>query len=216
MRVPSLPGYEVGKVAYGDGFQAAVIFTCAECAETHAERFPGGGLSPEYAAKRARLRGWVVEPRRHSGNRCPACIARTKPPKKAAPASAPPLIPIPQETTNVVELPKPAPKIVAAPPRQPTSQDRVRIRGMLDKTFDDGVGCYLDGYSDQKIGEELKLPWSFVQEIREAAYGPIRVDPEIAGLRAQLVGLGTKIEALMKEQYALVERLAAIEKKRAA
>lgn len=106
----------------------------------------------------------------------------------------------------------------AAPnlPREPTAQERAKIRTALETHFDDATGCYLDGYSDQRIGTDLNLPWAMVTKIREAAYGPIRVDPEIAGLRAEMTAIGSKIEALVREQQGALARLAAIEKKRGA
>jgi len=74
----------------------------------------------------------------------------------------------------------------------PPSDARVAIRTALDKHFDDKVGVYLDGMSDEKIASELAFPRKWVSDIRDAAYGPIRENPEVTVLKAE-------IEALRKE-----------------
>lgn len=203
-------GAEIRSVKYGDRFQPAVVFTCAGCGTERAERFPNFNVSPQHAAKRARRDGWIAEPDQAGANHCPACILARR--AKAAGDKPEPKKETTDVTTTVTSMQKPA----AALPRDPTQQERVKIRGMLDQHFDDATGCYLDGWSDQRIGADLNVPWAIVAKIREAAYGPIKVDPELAGLRAEATGLGTKIEALMKEQYALIERINAYSKKRGA
>lgn len=214
MSRPSRAGFDIKTVPYGDSHQPAVVFTCKGCKVTHTERFATGSLSPEHAAKRTRLLGWKVEPDRSSANECPKCIAKRRAAAKGdkAPSVASPLIPK-QENANVVELPKPAAKPEPVVPREPTSQDRFRIRAVLDKQFDDVEGCYLDGYSDQRVGEELKLPWSFVQKIREAAYGPIRVDPEMVALRAEHKRLSEALEGIGKELAPLSEQVEDLRKR---
>jgi hypothetical protein len=103
-----------------------------------------------------------------------------------------------------------------APLRDPTPEERMRIRRILDTRFDDGAGCWLDGYSDQKAGEEAKVPWAMVTRIREAAYGPIRVDPEIAALRAEMAQIARDLVALNDKHAAAVKRLDNLNAKRAA
>lgn len=55
-----------------------------------------------------------------------------------------------------------------------------------------------------------------VTKIREAAYGPIRVDPEVAGLRAEIGNAQRQIDAMSTSLASLKARLDALEKKRAA
>ncbi|EME69899.1 hypothetical protein H261_10859 [Paramagnetospirillum caucaseum] len=90
--------------------------------------------------------------------------------------------------------------------RPATPDERMRIRHKLDGVFDDAKGMYLDGYSDQRVAEELKLPRKMIEQIREAAYGPIRTDPEIEQLR-------TDITSLVSQASALANRLAEVEKR---
>jgi hypothetical protein len=102
----------------------------------------------------------------------------------------------------------------AKPPaglRDPTQAERLKIRSILDKAFDDNAGCWLDGYSDQKAGEEIGVPWALVTRIREAAYGPIRVDPEVAGILAALKSLTTEQARLAAEQTKLAAAIADLE-----
>jgi hypothetical protein len=208
LSAPPLRGADIRSVPYGDRQQLAVVFACSSCGREHAERFPGGRMSPEHAAKRARRAGWIAEPDRASGSVCPECQAARReraPGERPEPKKEPAVSVTPMITAQV-------------PPtlREPTQQERMKIRSALDQHFDDAAGCYLAGYSDQRIGTELNVPWAMIAKIREAAYGPIKVDPEIAGLRAEVTGLGAKIEALVKEQQGVLSRLAALEKKRAA
>lgn len=65
-------------------------------------------------------------------------------------------------------------------------EQRANIRELLVVNFDDERGCYENNYSDQKIGEELNVPWAHVAEIREAAFGPILIDPDIEAMKSEL------------------------------
>lgn len=93
--------------------------------------------------------------------------------------------------------------------RAATPDERMRVRHKLDAVFDDAKGMYLDGYTDQRLAEELTLPRKIVEQIREAAYGPIRTDPDIDQLR-------TDIAELMAKAAGLANRLAEVEKRFAA
>lgn len=97
--------------------------------------------------------------------------------------------------------------------RDPTHEERFKIRRALETHFDDAQGAYLDGWSDQRIGKELNLPWAMVSKIREAAFGPIRVDPELVALRAEAAKLAAQLVEAAKAHAALVEAQAALEKR---
>lgn len=176
-------------------------FVCSRCS-VEAEVKPRMPLNPEEVAKRCeRDFGWQADGYRKSVARCPNCLA------KKVEGDRPE-----KEVKDMEHLKKAGTDTL----RDPTPQERQRIRALLDKQFDDAAGCYLDGYSDQKIGADLNLPWAMVTKIREAAYGPIKVDPEVAGLRAELSDLRRKIDALTQAHNGAIERLAGIEKKRGA
>lgn len=95
--------------------------------------------------------------------------------------------------------------IVAVGAVSPLAQaDRQRIKTALDKHFDDGAGQYLDGKSDQIIADSLGVPRIHVERIREAAYGPIRVTPQMLSLKAEIEAHGNRItEAIKKAEFAI-------------
>lgn len=87
--------------------------------------------------------------------------------------------------------------------RDATNDQRVRIRSLLDKHFDDSLGMYLDGKSDQAIADEVSVPRLIVERIRDAAYGPVKTTAEqqaqvaeIERLRAELKRISAEVEAL--------------------
>jgi hypothetical protein len=45
------------------------------------------------------------------------------------------------------------------------------IRAQLDAAYDHKHGRYVEGVSDHLIGEELGIPWSLIQYVRERDYG---------------------------------------------
>lgn len=92
------------------------------------------------------------------------------------------------------------------PVTQPTAEQRLKIRSQLDKSFDDGVGRYLDGLSDQKIAEAVNVPRIVVEQIRETAYGPIRVNPVAAELRDAVAALATEFAGKLEELRKRIDR----------
>jgi hypothetical protein len=94
---------------------------------------------------------------------------------------------------RAVPAPAPAPKL-AIVPKQPTADQRLAIRNLLDKHFDDGVGCYLDGMDDQKVAERVGVPRLIVEQIRDAGWGPVKVNPEMVALRAEVAALKAELE----------------------
>ncbi len=68
--------------------------------------------------------------------------------------------------------------------RQPNIDEMALIFKKLDECFEDGL--YLDGWSDQKIGASLGLPWAMVALVREKMRGPIKEDPAVKALRSDL------------------------------
>lgn len=190
-------------------------FECRQCGghDEFQAATSGRNCNMVATAARAEAAGWAF---RNSRATCPRCLAASRARAKGespAPKPIPPAmvaraaIPAPTETT----MPDPKPVM-----REATPQERVKIRGVLDKHFDDGAGCWLDGYSDQKAGEEVGVPWAIVTRIREAAYGPIRVDPEVVGLRAELAQIGRDLAALTEKHAAAAKRLDGLAARRAA
>lgn len=203
------------------------IFTCSRCAETEERPITAraGRIHVIATVADAVAAGWIADadsPRAE----CPHCAQsrRARASGERAPKrpgatvhsldQSPPeqeIAPVSSTVATASALPKPP-----LTPREPTQAERLKIRAVLDKHFDDGAGCWLDGFSDQKAGEACAVPWSLVTRIREAAYGPIRVDPEVAALRAEMEQITRGVGALSDRLAAAVMRLDALAKKRAA
>lgn len=153
------------------------VITCDACGVAN-ERNWKDLADTEIAIKNFRQQGWEIS--KHQ-NTCPTC--RSKPKERPA-----------MSTTTVQSV------------RDATPEEKSRIRRFLDGHFDDMRGCYLEGWSGKKAGEELKIPYAIIAKIREAAYGPIRVDPallemqeELARLQATCTELQSKITAFVKK-----------------
>jgi len=182
-------------------------FTCHKCGTTL--DIPEAGtpaVQPSVYVRRANDRGWRADERHASSVVCPAC-QRRKPNdpeselKKALMNGT--------SHTNVTPL--------APPVREPTAEDRTKIRGALDTHFDEMVGAYHDDWSDEKIATSLNVPRAWVERMREAAFGPIRLDPVLAGLRAEMAQAKRDLDAakgmLAKLESTLMNLSSRIEKR---
>jgi hypothetical protein len=165
-------------------------YACQRCPAVWEYTSQNITLAPDFISKRASRDGWEA-PAFRGRVRCPACQQSSNR-KGERPGEKP----MTKPEAPLAQAPRPV-------PREPTGDERFRIRGLLDSHFDDKVGAYLGDWSDQRIGTELNLPWAIVAKIREAAYGPIRVDPEMAKLTADHAELKAR---LTKAQEAVAAR----------
>ncbi len=78
-------------------------------------------------------------------------------------------------------------KSIAAPKRS-------RIRDLINSHFDDEKGCYVHGWSDERISKEVDIGIAFVVAIREAAYGPILTTPEKEDAKVELTRLRSEMD----------------------
>ena len=99
-------------------------------------------------------------------------------------------------------------QIVPVKPRTLTAAERTGVRKLLDSHFLDEEGRYIDGYNDQRIGEEVGVPWALVTAMRETAYGPLRADPRVDQLRRELVDLRERVGKTQTQINATIEDLA--------
>lgn len=167
--------------------RAAARLTCAKCGAHECVTIKHGNDNPELIAKLFTARGWSASPWRHSDCVCPACV--TARPKNDPESKIRNLKVVPMK-----ESPKPSD--IIAETRDATPQEKAAIRRRLDEVFDDAAGMYLDGQSDQSIGAALNIPWSLVRRVREAAYGPIRSDPQLEKARADFRALSDDVAAI--------------------
>ena len=164
-------------------YRRAVCSCCGAVEEVrHAAITRVEQIKQGFAAK-----GWLFE--KHAVVKCPACSkAREAKPEK-------------KERIEVQQI-KPQ---AASATRTMTPADRAKIREFLDGHYDERRECLLDGFTDKTAGEKLGVPWAWVRDMREFAYGPIKGDPELMEIRAELekvqgvvAGLAAKLAAAEK------------------
>lgn len=181
----------------GDGMRKAFVRgTCGSCGQP--EDIPWERSNNPFEVSRAfEKRGWEFDQNRIAKCRCPSCLTKRFGAKLRTDMK---LDATPEMKPMAVTL---AP--AASPTLDATPDQKRRIRELLDKHFDDAVGCYLDGKSDQVIGKELGLPWALVARMRELAYGPLRADPEVLAIQ-------TELQAARNEQSLLLGRVQQLER----
>lgn len=181
--------YERKTISCNGGNRSFARATCGSCG-SHADHALTGTHNPEMVVKHWRRDGWTIDfgPARH--NRCPACSKRPKVKGDPEALLRPLAEVIPMKTA-------PAPAAAAATAaRDLTPDEKAAVRRLLDSNFDDAAGMYLDGYGDRRVAEECNVPAACVTRLRELAYGPIRIDPELAALKADAADLAAKVAAL--------------------
>jgi hypothetical protein len=167
----------------GDRPHGVAQFTCALCKDVLNINNTGSKEANWFVIK-AVQHGWLADERNRSKTKCPKCQAAT-----TLVQIAKPIVPVIQGITTVKPIDV----------RDPTIEERVKIRNHLDKSFDDKIGMYLDDMSDQEIGRLTNVPWAIVAKIREAAYGPIRSDPVLVAMDKRIKELTTQIGTLRDE-----------------
>ena len=78
----------------------------------------------------------------------------------------------------------------------------------LNEAYDDSSNCYEQGWSDQRIADDVEMSVEFVARIREEFFGPVE-DPRIGELRSALTQERSKLQGEINE---LREMVRAIEK----
>lgn len=180
--------------AFREGkFEHFVEVRCARCDRVE-ELHQGPNTDttdPDQLRKRMLSKGWEFDAFRKKNCICPECQKDQRDLDEEEPKMPKP--------TLVAANSEPTMPQQAAPPRTSlTSDERFKVRQLLDQHFDDKMGAYLNQYSDQRIGTELEVPWKLVFDIREAAYGPIREDPRIAAIRSDMAKLERQMSELTR------------------
>jgi hypothetical protein len=164
-------GYTIVSVRRGTRMVSVAQFRCIACGGTTEVTLGGRATSAQVIANIAKLRGWQADPNRANRIYCPVCLGE----------------PVREDNTTQEVLMSNPPK--SAEPREPTPDERQRIRELLDKYFDDELGTYANGYSDDVIAAEVGVPRAIVTRIRDAGWGLIRQTPEIVEVRRELATL---------------------------
>jgi len=80
----------------------------------------------------------------------------------------------------------------------------------------DAAGCYLDDLSDARIAELVGVPRVIVERLRETAYGPVLLTPEMVRLRTEMATLKADIAKLETRAAEISSKLEQMTARRAA
>lgn len=207
--------YDIRKAPVGSGRHTVARLWCVDCGDTIDISMPRVGHSPESMAKRFTKEGWEIDLYNKRRCYCPKHKnqkRRVDPEAliKKLPALRTPAAPMEVKMATTIAG---TPGILGVAAGEPTTADKGRIRQLLDKHFDDSKGMYIDGYTDQRIGQELNLPWGAVAKVREAAYGPLKQDPEVASIKSEISRITSQLNTLSSDITALRTRVMAVEKR---
>ena len=197
--------YEVVSGFYGDARRRFARYRCKTCDATKDFMLTSGDtrtVSPDFHNKVLAREGWTG-PQRRGTLVCPDCSRQHG--KRIDIAE------IREEIAMALDIRPNSSQPAVSPAqqalREPTTADKLKIRSELDAHFDDAAGMYLGTMSDQAIGEKLKMPWKWIEQLREAAYGPIRVTAEMVAVRNDMVTLATDINKLTDRYKELAVRV---------
>jgi len=171
----------------------------------------GEPLNSMAMVNKMRAEGWAAHHINVRDTYCPQCLALAKAMnndtnselkklemKMSAQPAAPQPDTAPQKETVVALTPM-------------TADQRVKMRHLLEGHFDEGIGCYTDGWSDQTIAENVGVARVHVEKMREAAYGPIRITEQQKALFGEMKQMAERIENNEKKIRQLFDQLAALD-----
>jgi hypothetical protein len=154
---------------------SAYSITCNGCGKQDklVSTKSSGVLPPGMIAKKFSERGWIAGARVRD-DRCPACQALAKAPKKKI------------ETAQVIEMMQPQktlpPEVVSStpittikradPPPVMEKEDRRIIFAEIDTNYIDEQKGYAEGWNDARVAKGLNVPLAWVRELRDANFGP--------------------------------------------
>jgi hypothetical protein len=156
------------------------VLTCAGCGR-QAMVHMDPNASPDFIIRKFVRQGWAANERNEKGCFCPNCLNAEKP-----------------------RMP-----VQAEMPKGPTHDQLKRIAETLRGCFAPEDGHYLAGATDQRVADELGMPWGWVKQCRELLGFVIKVDPEIKAIRDEMDALADMILVLGKKLDALERRRAA-------
>lgn len=142
----------------------AFKFTCAKCGATDTMSLgsKGSGIAGPLVQQRMRTKGWEISSRA-SGDLCPSCA--TKGNKKHQKSE--------KMESNVVNF------IKAEEPPTMSREDRRVIFSKIDDVYLDENSGYSDGWTDQRVADDLGVPVAWVRSIRAENFGEERSNSAI-------------------------------------
>ena len=163
----------------------------------------GENINPSAMVATMRNKGWTAHPLRPQDTFCPDCLAKKTPndPDSELKKVATKMSAIPEAVRETV-----------VPIAPLTTEQRVKIRHLLETHFDEGKGYYAEGWNDQAIAEHVAVPRVHVERMRESAYGPIRVTAQQQALMKEMAVLEARIENSERKFRQLFEQLDPLER----
>lgn len=188
--------------------ERAMVARCGKCSRTAMVADNAGMARPmTYFADRFRRKGWRIGARA-SAHVCPHCLGAMKPKPAMSPAQKRAafcrIADVPRAATSTAK-PKEVtmtakPTLIASAadaPRQPTREDKRKIRDALDACYLTDKGLYAGGETDASLAKRLDMPRAWVSAEREDAYGPdaCEHDAEDRKVIPALIERADKLEA---------------------
>lgn len=186
-------------------WNSGVRIVCSEC-KSHVD--VGRVVPPQGTAKKwATGKGWVIG-RKWKTATCPNCLARAKFIEASCPTIARALHPDPQAmiamaTAILPPQPKKAPPMTTNATTSKPAASATRLTfSALESYFQIAAGRYEQGWSDERVAEEVKLSPKKVAQLRAEHFGELREDPQIVAFRAELQAA---VAASTRQRRALAE-----------
>lgn len=117
--------------------------------------------------------------------------------KPVIPAARPPVLNNPPKPISVKDVDRTAKRLIDA---------------ALDKHYFSERGGYVDGFSDDKIAEDLKCPTEWVAAVREEFFGPNTSALNLQKDYLALEALAKEVKELERRVVAGIERMAEVDK----
>jgi hypothetical protein len=169
--------YEKISVTRGGKLVTVARFAGGKCGSVGDITLGSKNENPQRLASFMRQRGWQADAHRRDRTKCPTCLG-------VAPQLELVVRPegIPSDQGEDEQM------------RKPTPDQRQKIRELLELHFDEELGVFAEGWSDERVALEAgDLPRAVVSEMRDAAWGPVLMNEKT------LKGLTDLAEA--KQEY---------------
>lgn len=171
--------------------------TCSKCGcvDHIGQQNMGEAVAQDQVPKKFAAKGWTVG-RRAQDDLCPEHTRQEEERRRSRPA------------LKIVEAP--VQQLKADPPRKMSFSDkRVIIAKLEDVYVSEQVG-YDTGWNDERVANDLGVPRAWVEEIRDANFGPIRVDEASVAAIQHAEALLQKANDALAQAQELERRVAAL------